>query len=327
VAKLTAIRAHSGTATANRSNSAAPARRAAATVRLRLAAAGSHSGVAAYDRAMKKEIKIKPFWYSDIWLFPKLITIITTLDKQGRINAAPYSHIMQYDVMHKRPRMMLGFRQDSHTFENICATRELVINCPSADFLDDMMETARFYPEGVNELEHTRFTTIPSRKVKPPSIAQCPQIAECTVDDIIQLEKSSSIVIANIEAIVVDEGLDEIGREERIHKMNLPIGLGDEDRQEYFYARTEKLLKFQLKETPDGYRAANLKTELTWHDDAMADLMKIPAMVRKMVMKQTEKHALKQNATQVTKKHMMELAAEFGMDEEMIDRFRGRKKS
>jgi len=32
---------------------------------------------------MKKEIKIKPFWYSDIWLFPKLITIITTLDKEG----------------------------------------------------------------------------------------------------------------------------------------------------------------------------------------------------------------------------------------------------
>lgn len=276
---------------------------------------------------MKKEIKIKPFWYSDVWLFPKLITIITTLDKQGRINAAPYSHIMQYDVMHKRPRMILGFRQDSHTFENICATREFVINCPPADYLEDVMETARFYPEGVNELEHTRFTTIPSRKVKPPSIAECPQIAECTVDEIIRLEKSSGIVIANIVAIVVDEGLDDIGREERIRRMNLPVGLGDEDRQEYFYARTDDLLKFQLKETPEGYRAANLKTELTWDDDAMQDLMKIPALMRKMVMHQTEKHARKQNATRVTKQHMIELAAEFGMDEAMIERFRGRNRS
>src|SRR5688572_22936023 len=275
---------------------------------------------------MKKEIKIKPFWYSDIWLFPKLITIITTLDEQGRINAAPYSHIMQYDVMHKRPRMILGFRQDSHTFENICATREFVINCPPADYLDDVMETARFYPEGVNELEHTRFTTIPSRKVKPPSIAECPQIAECTVDEIVRLEKSSGIVIANIVAIVVDEGLDDVGREERIRRMNLPVGLGDEDRQEYFYARTDDLLKFQLKETPEGYRAANLKTELTWDDDAMQDLMKIPALMRKMVMHQTEKHARKQNATRVTKQHMIELAAEFGMDEAMIERFRGRNR-
>jgi flavin reductase (DIM6/NTAB) family NADH-FMN oxidoreductase RutF len=275
---------------------------------------------------MKTEIKIKPFWYSDVWLFPKLVTIITTLDRNGRVNAAPYSHIMQYDSMHKRPRMMLGFRQDSHTFENICATRELVINCPPAAYLEDVMETARFYPEGVNELEHTRFTTIPSRKVKPPSIAECPQIAECTVDEIVKLEKSSGIVIANIEAIVVDEGLDQISREERIRRMDLPIGLGDEDRQEYFYTRAENLIKLPLKETPDGYRAADLSAELTWDDDAMQDLMKIPALVRKMVMKQTEKHARKQNAHRVTKQHMMELAAEFGMDEAMIERFRGRNR-
>jgi len=97
---------------------------------------------------MKKEVKIRPFWYSDVWLFPKLITIITSLDAEGRLNAAPYSHIMQYDVMAKRPRMMVGFRQDSHTFENICATGEFVINCPPADYLEDMMETARFYPGG-----------------------------------------------------------------------------------------------------------------------------------------------------------------------------------
>ena len=57
---------------------------------------------------MKKEAKIRPFWYSDVWLFPKLITIITSLDKNGKINAAPYSHIMQYDVMAKNPRMIVG---------------------------------------------------------------------------------------------------------------------------------------------------------------------------------------------------------------------------
>ena len=44
---------------------------------------------------MKKEAKIRPFWYTDVWVFPKLITIITTFDQQGRLNAAPYSHIMQ----------------------------------------------------------------------------------------------------------------------------------------------------------------------------------------------------------------------------------------
>jgi hypothetical protein len=39
---------------------------------------------------IRAEIKIKPFWYSDFWLFPKLVTIVTTLDVNGRLNAAPY---------------------------------------------------------------------------------------------------------------------------------------------------------------------------------------------------------------------------------------------
>ena len=160
----------------------------------------------------KEEIKIKPFWYSDIWLWPKLITIITTLDKNGTVNAGPYSHIMQYDVMTKNPRMLIGFRQDSHTFVNIEETGEFVVNCPSASHLDDMMETAKFYPEGINELEFTKFTQIPSKKVSPPSLEECPQIAECTVDEIIKLEKSSGIVIGKIEAIVVDQELISMGR-------------------------------------------------------------------------------------------------------------------
>jgi flavin reductase (DIM6/NTAB) family NADH-FMN oxidoreductase RutF len=101
--------------------------------------------------------------------------------------------------MKTTPRMMIGFRQESHTFQNICDTGEFVINCPSADYLDDMMETARFYPEGVNELENTRFTTTPSKKVKPPTLNECPQVMECTVDEIVKLRKSSGIVFGNIE--------------------------------------------------------------------------------------------------------------------------------
>jgi len=224
---------------------------------------------------MKKEAKIKPFWYSDIWLFPKIITIITTLDEQGRLNAAPYSHIMQYDVMTKNPRMILGFRQSSHTFENILATGEFVVNCPSADHLDDMMETARFWPEGVNELEHTSLTTIPSRKVSPPSIAECPQIAECTVDQIIRLDKSSGIVIGSIEALVFDEELIDMEREERINAMNLPIGLGDQNRKYYYHAKLqpENVVMHELKEPPDAMRGMDTKTTMEWAPDAMQTLM------------------------------------------------------
>ena len=48
---------------------------------------------------MKKTVPIRPFWYADVVVFPKLVTIITTVNKEGIINAAPYSFFMQYDVM------------------------------------------------------------------------------------------------------------------------------------------------------------------------------------------------------------------------------------
>ena len=270
----------------------------------------------------KEEIKIKPFWYSDIWIFPKMITIITSMDKEGNINAAPYSHIMQYDVMQKNPRMLIGFRQESHSFENICATGEFVVNCPSADHLDDMMETARFWPEGVNELEHTGLTMIPSRKVKPPSIEECPQIAECTVDQIIRLDKSSGIIIANIVAIVMDEGLEQMDRSERIPAMNLPVGLGDQNRRYYYHAHTDNVTMHELAEPPGGQKGGKIKMTMDWDDKAVEALMNIPVAVRKMVSERLEEHAQDKGASSVTAQHLVEMGEEYGIDEELFARFK-----
>jgi flavin reductase (DIM6/NTAB) family NADH-FMN oxidoreductase RutF len=277
---------------------------------------------------MKKEAKIKPFWYSDVWLFPKIITIITTLDENGRVNAAPYSHIMQYDVMPKNPRMIVGFRQSSHTFENIVKTGEFVVNCCSADHLDDMMETARFWPEGVNELEHTNFTPIPSKKVKPPSLEECPQIAECTVDQIIRLDKSSGIVIGKIETLVFDEELIEMDREERINAMNLPVGLGDQNRKYYYHAKLqpENIVMHELQDPPDAMRGMDTKMTMEWAPDAMKTLMTIPPGVRKMVTESTEAWVKEKGADVVTMEHFNALAEEQGMSADFFDRFKDERK-
>ena len=271
----------------------------------------------------KEEIKIKPFWYSDIWLFPKLITVITTLDKDGNVNAAPYSHIMQYDVMAKTPRMMVGFRQESHTFTNIVDTGEFVINCPPADYLDDMMETARFWPEGVNELDHTRFTPIPSLHVKPPSLAECPQIAECTVHEIIRLPKSSGIIIANIEAIVMEEGLKDMDRGERIQKMDLPVGLGDQNRRYYYHAKTTSdVTMHELEEPPGGQKGGKVKMDIPWEAAAQKGLMAVPTTMRQMVCTTVEGFAKNKGDTEVTAKRFIEMSEEYGIDSELMERFR-----
>ncbi len=272
---------------------------------------------------MHEEVKIRPFWYTDMWVFPKLITIITTLDEKGRVNAAPYSHIMQYDVMAKTPRMMVGFRQDSHTFQNIQATGEFVINCPSADYLDDMMETARFWPEGVNELEHTRFTTVPSKYVKPPTIAECPQVMECDVDQIEILHKSSGIVIANIKAILMKEGLKDMPRKERLPEMNLPIGLGDESRRLYYHTYGGEVSEHELMEPPQGLAGGKIEFTMQWDNDAQKQMMRIPVGVREMVVKNTEEFVRNKGADMVTGALFKELAEEYGITDDLLERFEG----
>jgi flavin reductase (DIM6/NTAB) family NADH-FMN oxidoreductase RutF len=272
---------------------------------------------------MKRDVKIKPFWYSDVFVFPKLVTIVTTLDRQGRVNAAPYSHIMQYDVMHKTPRIYLGFRNTSHTFQNIRDTGEFVINCPSASHLADMMETARFYPEGENELAHTSFTPIPSLRVKPPSIKECKQILECTVDSVTDLDASQGHVIGNIVSLVVDDALVDMPREERLRALDLPIGLGDERRRDYFYGRIDRIEKLALKDMPgqDDEKVA-MATGMPWDEAALAALRRVPSGVRRTVIRETEARAREAGLSQVDSVFYARIAAQAGMDAEVLARFR-----
>ncbi len=303
---------------------------------------GANSGAGLYSRRMdvqanpipeKEEVRVRPFWYSDYFIFPKLITIITTLDKHGRVNAGAFSHIMQYDVMHKSPRILLGGRNTAHTFINIKDTGEFVINCPRYDTLEDMMETGRFYPEGANELDYTGYTMIPSRKIKPPSIAECPQIIECTVDKFYELDRTQAHVIGKIEAIVMDKGLAALPRAERLPAMNLPVGLGDEKRKYYFHTSTRDVVMHVLGDPPEvevppvegeaRQEAAEAEVEaMEWDGEAQKMLSAVPKALRKMVKGQVEAALLDRGESAVTEALFEGLAREFGLSEELLSRYR-----
>ena len=168
---------------------------------------------------------------------------------------------------------------------------------------------------------HSR-TSIPSKKVRPPSLKECPQIAECTVDEIIKLEKSTGIVIGTIEAIVVDEKLIEMGREERIRSMDLPIGMGDEARQIYYHTTIGDLTQHSLGQPKNAMQGADAVTSMDWDKKAMTMLMNVPPPLRKMVIENTEEFTQEKNATIVTAELFAELAKSVGMDPEVMERFR-----
>ncbi len=187
------------------------------------------------------------FWYTHILVIPKFVSIVTTLDKGGKINAAPYSLGTPYNIGKKNPQILLGMRGSSHTCKNAIATEEFVLNFPSSSYLQDVMTTAQFMPKEENELEHTQFTTVPSKRVSPPSIRECSQHLECRLHNVMELDYGQVLVIGDIVEIVVDKSLIEMKRLDRIKAVDPPVYLGDEQRKHFYFSTMGKIeqLEFQ----------------------------------------------------------------------------------
>jgi len=108
---------------------------------------------------------------------PRPIAWVTSMDEQGRLNAAPFS---SYNYLCTDPPVIgMGVtnrpgraRVPKDTAHNIRRTGEFVVNVVTEDLLQQMNICATDFPEGVNELEMAQLTTAPSSVVKVPRIAQ-----------------------------------------------------------------------------------------------------------------------------------------------------------
>jgi flavin reductase (DIM6/NTAB) family NADH-FMN oxidoreductase RutF len=111
---------------------------------------------------------------------PRPIALVTTLGKDGP-NAAPFSF---FNCIGSPPPMVMfsvGDVQDrtKDTVQNIRDIPEFVVHIVSDAIKDKMNVCAVDYPYGVNEIAKAGFTAVPSRKVRPPRIAEAPIALEC----------------------------------------------------------------------------------------------------------------------------------------------------
>src|SRR5206468_7624673 len=118
---------------------------------------------------------------------PRPIALATTVDLQGRINAAPFSFFNA--VSSVPPVVVLGISPGDpnnelgdgykDTERNIRDTGEFVVNLVDEALAEQMNICAVDFPLGVGELEKAELTALPSVGVAPPRIAQAPVSFEC----------------------------------------------------------------------------------------------------------------------------------------------------
>ncbi len=150
-------------------------------------------------------------------VLPRPIAWITTVNAEGRVNAAPFSF---FNVVSSDPPLFaVGFsgasdRDGKDTLANIRATGELVINMVPEELANAMNITAIDAPRGTDELVLAGLATAPCDHVKAPRIAASPVSYECTIFQIIETGGAGTVLLAR--AIAVHVRHDAFANEERL---------------------------------------------------------------------------------------------------------------
>lgn len=116
---------------------------------------------------------------------PRPIGWISTVDKEGRHNLAPYSF---FNGISTTPPMV-AFSSEGYkdSVRNAEATGEFVCNLATAALAQGMNQSAAIVPPDVDEFELAKLATAPCRLVKPFRVAASPAALECKVLNIIKL--------------------------------------------------------------------------------------------------------------------------------------------
>lgn len=143
---------------------------------------------------------------------PRPIAWITTVDGQGRVNAAPFS---SFNYVATSPPMLAvnialrpGSADIKDTARNIAATREFVVNVATERDMEVMHRTAQEFGPEVSETERLGIELLPSKHVRAPRIASSPVQMECRLDQIVKLGRGiNTLYIGEVVAFHLAESV------------------------------------------------------------------------------------------------------------------------
>jgi flavin reductase (DIM6/NTAB) family NADH-FMN oxidoreductase RutF len=188
---------------------------------------------------------------------PRPIALATTVDKEGRVNAAPFSFFNAVSSI--PPVVVLGISPGDSggdgykdTERNIRDSGEFVVNLVDEALAERMNICAVDFPTGAGELDLAELTAVPSCGVRPPRIAQSPVSFECCRITGLSLGANSVLEVGRVIHIHIRDDFvdptkfyvetDKIGLIARMH------GRG-------WYARTSDLFLME-RLTRDNWRGS-----------------------------------------------------------------------
>ncbi|MBM3569746.1 MAG: flavin reductase family protein [Alphaproteobacteria bacterium] len=143
-------------------------------------------------------------------IVPRPIALVTTLDAEGRTNAAPFSF---FNAMGQDPPL-LAFAVEARgpgavkdTLDNVRARKEFTIGLVDEAMAEKMNVCAIDFPPGVDELAEAKLTAAPSRQIAVPRIAECPIAWECRLHTIVETGPDRGVVLGRAVHFHARDGL------------------------------------------------------------------------------------------------------------------------
>ena len=131
-------------------------------------------------------------------VIPRPIALVTTVDAQGVVNAAPFSSFVVLSIDPPLLGISVARREDGSlkdTYRLIQAGREFVIHSVDAQMVGQVQACSDPLPPGRSEVEHAGLKLLPSVRVRPPRIAEAPFHFECVLHRVEYFGRRQSALI------------------------------------------------------------------------------------------------------------------------------------
>jgi len=147
---------------------------------------------------------------------PRPIAMVSTRDVDGNGNLSPFSYYLPITGEPPLVGVTFGRRASDgttkHSYENLLASGEFVINVCSEVFADHIESIAKEYPAGMDEAALHGFSLVPAERVSAPAVGEALAHLECVVHQTVPLgtERAAVVlVVAEVVCAVIDESILE----------------------------------------------------------------------------------------------------------------------
>ncbi|MBS1958697.1 MAG: flavin reductase family protein [Bdellovibrionales bacterium] len=142
------------------------------------------------------------YFFMTSTIVPRPISIVGTIDEQGRDNLAPFSYFNAISSdppalmfsMGKKKNRQTGEVTHKDTLANILKNKEFVVHIAQAAQVEIVDHSGEEHAYGVSEREKLGLTLVPSRWIKVPRVSEFAVAYECVLEQTVELGANTMVI-------------------------------------------------------------------------------------------------------------------------------------